>query len=136
MNRASAIAAILAVALFSVCAQAGWRLGVGGTAIPTPPQQTIQSINLSNQSFIQGSPDGSLVGLITVTMNPASPPYAGSAPVLGGADASSFRVTGMASPWSLVTNGVQSGSTYNITLTASQAGMQSLTVRFGTRPKR
>jgi hypothetical protein len=86
----------------------------------SPPQQTIASVSMSNNSFVGGSPSGTTVGSVGVAMSPTSRAFSGSLS-LSGADAASFQLVGT----TLETNGVVPAGTYNVTIIASQIGISN-----------
>src|ERR1700732_941016 len=69
--------------------------------------QTIAAVNLSNSNFSGGAAAGTVVGSISVTMSPASPPFSGTLS-LTGTNAGNFQIVGS----SLVTNGIDAAGTY------------------------
>ena len=120
--------ALVLLLLVSGAASAGWPLKLGGIASSSPPPtQSIASINLSNTGFTGGSPSGTVVGNVTVTMSPSSPASTASL-ALGGTDAGSFQLAGSgcsnvsSGTCDLETNGTVATGSYSITLTATQAG--------------
>ena len=89
--------------------------------------QSISSVSLSNGSFLGGSPSGTIVGAINVTMSPSSPAFSGSLSLsttqggctaTNGANNSSFAISGR----KLVTNGTVPPGTYAVCILATQAG--------------
>jgi hypothetical protein len=77
--------------------------------------QLIASITLDNDTFTEGDPDGTVVGAITVTMNAASPSFAGTLS-LSGPDAASFAIdTG-----NLILNGTGGSGAFFINIIATQ----------------
>jgi hypothetical protein len=89
--------------------------------------QSISSVSLSNGSFLGGSPSGTIVGAINVTMSPSSPAFSGSLSLsttqggctaTNGANNSSFAISG----GKLVTNGTVPPGTYAVCILATQTG--------------
>jgi hypothetical protein len=78
--------------------------------------QIVQSVDLSNTSFLAGSPSGTVVGNITETMSPPTPLFCGGV-AIGGTDAAKFAI----SNGQLVTVGVLSAASYSITIIATPA---------------
>ncbi len=91
------------------------------TVIGTASPSTISAITLSSTTFYGGSPDGTLVGMIGVTMSPSIPAFSGTLSITG-TDASSFRLTSPTLPSNLVTQGVQPAQPYSINIVATQTG--------------
>jgi hypothetical protein len=92
----------------------------------TAVSQSISSVSLSNASFVGGSPSGTVVGTISVTMSPASPAFFGSLSLsttqggctaTNGADNSSFAISGN----NFVTNGIVPPGSYAVCIVATQA---------------
>lgn len=102
--------------------------GVAMTLTISPVTQTIASNSISNNTFVAGSATGALVGVLSTTLSPASPPFAGSySPTVLGTDGSSFTVAGP-SVNDLETNGVLCGSppcTYSVQPQAIQPGISN-----------
>jgi hypothetical protein len=86
-------------------------------SIAVVPATAISAINLSNSSVASSTPPGTVVGTISVTMSPASPPFSGTLS-LGGTNASSFQIADT----NLETDGVLPAGTYQIDIIATQAG--------------
>ena len=81
----------------------------------SPPTCTINSVSLSNSSFIGGSASGTNVGAISVGTSGTC----GSAVLsLSGTDAASFQISGS----SLETNGTVAAGTYSINIVATISG--------------
>lgn len=94
----------------------------GGGNLGTAPQ-SIASVGLSGSTFTPGAASGTPVGVVSVTMSPASPSFSGSLS-LSGADAASFQLVST----TVETNGVLCGSppcTYHINVVATQAGVSN-----------
>lgn len=112
--------AFVLLVLFSVPALA-WLFRINGGPGPNAPPQTISAINLSGMNFTGGAPSGTMVGNLSATMSPASPPFSGSFS-LGTAVGctstrnSSFQIVGNA----LETNGVLTAGGYDICVLATQ----------------
>lgn len=86
--------------------------------------QTIASNSISNSSFVAGSASATIVGALSTTMSPASPPFAGSYTGLNGTDAASFQIA----VHNLETNGVLCSSppcTYHVNPIAAQSGISN-----------
>jgi hypothetical protein len=105
-------ASVLAIPASSEATSTSQNLSITVTAA-----QAITAVNLSGSSFTGGSPSGTVVGAISVTMSPSSPPYSGTLS-LTGANASRFQIVGS----NLATNGVVPTGTYQINIVATQAG--------------
>lgn len=88
------------------------RPGSGQQAAGAP---TITGVTLSNNSFVGGSADGTVVGSIGVTMTGGT--FSGSLS-LTGTDAAKFKVVGT----NLELNGTQAAGTYSINIVATQGG--------------
>lgn len=86
-------------------------------SITVTAAQAITAVDLSGSSFTGSAPSGTVVGAISVTMSPSSPPFSGTLS-LTGANASSFQIVGS----NLATNGVVPTGTYQINIVATQAG--------------
>ena len=79
---------------------------------------TIRSITLSNNTFVGGSADGTVVGAISVQTTSGT--FAGTI-ALGGTDATKFKLSSTSLPANLELNGTQAAGSYSITLTATDA---------------
>jgi hypothetical protein len=87
------------------------------TALP----QTIASVGIVDpNTFKGGSPSGTVIGNIGVTMSPATPSFSGSLS-LSGTDAALFQLVGT----TLTTNGVVPAGTYHINIIASEIGISN-----------
>jgi hypothetical protein len=91
----------------------------------TAVSQSISSVSLSNSSFIGGSPSGTVVGTINVTMSPSSPAFSGTLSLstmqggctaVNGANNSSFAIRGN----NLVTNGIVAPGSYAVCILATE----------------
>ncbi len=97
------LASCATIALTPLSAHARRVLRPGGSTAPGS-SQSINSISLSNDTFINGSPSGTVVGTVMITLNPLIPgPTA--PPTLSGTNASDFRLVGRGAIWSLETVG-------------------------------
>jgi hypothetical protein len=92
----------------------------------TAVSQSISSVSLSNASFVGGSPSGTVVGTINVTMSPSSRAFSGSLSLsttkggctaTNGANNSSFAISGN----KLITNGTVAPGTYAVCILATEA---------------
>lgn len=77
------------------------------------PPVLILSVDLSNDTFTGGAPDGTIVGAVSVTMSEGI--FTGSLS-LTGADAADFQLIGN----DLATVGVLAGGSYDINIVATQ----------------
>jgi hypothetical protein len=101
----------------------------------TAVSQSISSASLSNNSFIGGSPSGTVVGTINVPMSPSSPAFSGSLSLsttqggctaANGANNSSFATSGN----NLVTNGIVAPGSYAVCILAAQASASNSPVGY------
>ncbi len=90
---------------------------------PTGPQ-TVDTVTMDNLTFTEGDPSGTVVGAITVTMDPASPAFTGTLTITG-ADAADFQLSSPTLPSNLETNGSPTAGTYDINIVATQAGISN-----------
>src|SRR6516225_1771283 len=117
---------------YAVCilaTQAGATNSPFGQAVTiTGSSQSISAISLSKSSFVGGSPPGTVVGTINVTISPSSPAFSGALSLsttqggctaVNGANNSSFAISGS----NLVTNGVDTAGTYKVCIVATETGM-------------
>jgi hypothetical protein len=92
----------------------------------TVVSQSISSVSLSNAPFVGGSPSGTVVGTINVTMSPTLPAFSGSLSLsttkggctaTNGVNNSSFAFSGN----KLITNGPVAPGTYAVCILATEA---------------
>jgi hypothetical protein len=109
---------MLAAAVFAIPARSWEATSTSqNLSITVTAAQAITAVNLSGSSFTGGAPSGTVVGAISVTMSPSSPPFSGTLSVTG-TNASRFQIVGS----NLETNGIVPTGTYQINIVATQAG--------------
>lgn len=91
---------------------ATWHLAGGAPSVPT-----LLLVTLSNNRFVVSS-SAQTVGTVGVTITPATPPFSGTL-ALSGPDAADFSLSGN----TLSVNANVPVGIYNITITATQAGL-------------
>jgi hypothetical protein len=104
----------------------------------TAVSQSISSVSLSNASLVGGSPSGTVVGTINVTMSPSSPAFSGSLSLSttkggctanNGANNSSSAFSGN----KLITNGTVAPGTYAVCILATEASASNSPVRLAKK---
>lgn len=125
--------AALAIGSYTINADAS-QTGIGDSpvskTVTLTALQSIGAVALSNNTFIGGSPSGTIVGALSVSMIPASPVFSGSLSLstsaggcnsTNGANNSSFQISG-GNLGNLQTNGVVPSGTYAVCVAAAEAG--------------